>query len=660
MRKSLFTLLVFTLLVGFVALSYGENVVSLKQNPTAVSPIIKVDIQLGGGQGVAGYNSFIVFDAAVLKYVSATMGDYLPASSTFIRPLLREDGSYTLALDVDDTTKTGATIPLNEQQLSLSEFFFEIPPEDLPDFLGETHPELYDPFLRPGAKMWGISCVGSAPLDAEGIPVATDGDGTLVTLTFEMVDPQKLPSILLSGQGLFDSNDGLLPSTLGKTVITLSSSEGNNLLPEVPVPHPSDVNSDGFVNILDLTRVASFFGQPVSNDNSVADVNGDGEINILDLVKVAQDFGKFSVPTEPSDDIVSTPPMGPDENTRKTITIGVAFPLSGHLAGIGEIMRSGFDLAVEQLNRDPGHGVMLEYYIEDDKSTADGAVAAFETLIHTHGVSVILGPGSSSSARAAFPIAQENDVVAISPTAGARGLGAIGDFVFRTALTTSVVIPKGVERTQLKLGYQRVATLYDEDDLFSSDRDAALQLALANNGVEVLSRHTYKTGTTDFTAQLTRIKKLNPDALFVSALPPEKPSILIQAREAGISVPIIISSLTEAEVQAAGTAAEGAITFTGWLPTAETPGNRAFVEQYQKVYRTEPNAFAAATYACVHVFAEAVKNAENTDAQSIRDALARIQTLDTILGKFSFNENGDGVYKPNILIVRDGVLHFFD
>lgn len=53
----------------------------------------------------------------------------------------------------------------------------------------------------------------------------------------------------------------------------------------------TDVNGDGVVNILDLVRVVSFFGQLVSAENTVVDVNGDGEINILDLVRVAQDIG---------------------------------------------------------------------------------------------------------------------------------------------------------------------------------------------------------------------------------------------------------------------------------------------------------------------------------------------------------------------------------
>ena len=71
----------------------------------------------------------------------------------------------------------------------------------------------------------------------------------------------------------------------------------------------------------------------------------------------------------------------------------------------------------------------------------------FNRLIHQEGVSVILGPASSSATQAAFLVAQDNQVVAISPTSGARDLSAIGDFVFRIPLTTTVVIPQGIEAT---------------------------------------------------------------------------------------------------------------------------------------------------------------------------------------------------------------------
>ncbi len=342
------------------------------------------------------------------------------------------------------------------------------------------------------------------------------------------------------------------------------------------------------------------------------------------------------------------------------ISIGVVLPLTGHQASTGQLMKQGLNLALDEINSSRLSNTKLKFIIEDNTSTPEGAVAAFNKLIHEDGVSVILGPATSSVTQAAFPVAQENQVVAISPTSGARGLSAIGDFVFRVPLASNIVTLKGIEATHPKLGYQRVATMYDETDLFSTDRDTALQEAFAANGIEVLTTEIFQSGDTDFSAQLTRIKALNPDAIFISALPPEKPPILIQAHELGISVPIIMSSLTSVEVEAAGDAAEGTITFIGWLPTDDTPGNQAFVQNYSMTFGVMPNVFATASYASVYILAGAIEHAQATDAISIRDALANIKDFDTVLGKFSFDANGDALYDLKALIVKNGALQPFE
>lgn len=355
-----------------------------------------------------------------------------------------------------------------------------------------------------------------------------------------------------------------------------------------------------------------------------------------------------------------TQPATPEVEVKiDEISIGVVLPLTGHLASAGELMKEGFDLALSEINDGQLGHLQFKFIIEDDTSTAEGAVAAFNKLIHEDGVSVILGPASSTATEAAFPIAGENRVVAISPTAGKRGLGAISDFVFRIPLATDVVVAKGIPVTYAKLGYQRVATMYDETDGFSTDRDKALQEAFTAMGVEELTTEPFGSGDTDFSMQLARIQALNPDAIFVSALPPEKPLILVQADELGISAPFIVSSLTNVEVTAAGAAAEGAITFIDWLPTDDTPGNQVFVKSYSATYGMEPNAFAAASYATVYILAEAIKNAGATDSVAIRDALSNIMDFDTIFGKFSFNADGDAVYAPGVLIVKDGMLQPF-
>ena len=341
--------------------------------------------------------------------------------------------------------------------------------------------------------------------------------------------------------------------------------------------------------------------------------------------------------------------------------IGVILPLTGRLTdSFGTATQQGFELALDEINSAQSNGAKFKLIIKDGQSTVEGAVEVFNELIDQEGVSVILGPSTSSQTEMAFPIAQENQVVAISPTSAARGLSALGDYVFRVALTTDVLTPHGIETTHAKLGYQRAATIYDETDLFATDADAAVREVLATKGIEVTTE-TFRGGETDFSEQLTRIQALNPDVIFVSSLPPEKPWILKQGHELGITAPFIIRTLTAADVEAAGAvAAEGAMTFVGWGAAVETPGNQAFVQDYSDKYGMEPNNYAARSYATLHILAEAIANAQSTDAAAIRDALASIKDLDTILGKFSFNTDGDAVYDAKVLIVKDGELVPFE
>jgi branched-chain amino acid transport system substrate-binding protein len=224
-----------------------------------------------------------------------------------------------------------------------------------------------------------------------------------------------------------------------------------------------------------------------------------------------------------------------------------------------------------------------------------------------------------------------------------------------------VLITSGIEVTQARLRYQSAAIIHDETDLFSADGAEVMKEALTANGVNILTTQTFQSGGIDFSAQLTRIKDFNPDVIFVSAQPPDKPEILIQARQLGIpdSVSFIINTLTTADVQSAGDAAEGTIAFTSWDKTANTPGNQTFIQNYRAKYGIEPNIWAAQSYATVYILAKAISGAQSTNATEIRDALAGISEFDTILGKFSFDVVGDAVYDPRILVVKDGELEVF-
>ena len=347
----------------------------------------------------------------------------------------------------------------------------------------------------------------------------------------------------------------------------------------------------------------------------------------------------------------------------KEIPIGVVVALTGHHAEpYGLPMQRGFELAREEINN--RGDVRLAFITADDMSTPDGAKAAVRHLVNQE-VPAIVGLAISTHLKEAAPIAQKNKVIAFSSVSSAAGLGGIGDFVFRTSLATNISIPSGVMATQEKLGYKRVATIYDRADLYSRSSNEVLRTVLAENRVEILTEEAFKTGDTDFSRQLSRIVEMNPDALFVSALSQEIAAVLAQTSEPQFpdTIQVIAPDLTMVEVQGAGHGAEGAIGFIGWSSMSDAPGNQAFVQNYRAQYGIDPEPWAAQSYATLHVLANAIKTAQSANPTTIRDALARTKDFPTIMGRsgrFSFNPDGDALYDQILVVVKDGELEFLE
>ena len=344
------------------------------------------------------------------------------------------------------------------------------------------------------------------------------------------------------------------------------------------------------------------------------------------------------------------------------ISIGLLYPMTGRLAVTGAQMKQSFDMALEEINRAQLGDALIKFIPVDDTSTVDGAVEGYNQLIRETDVAAIIGPTTSSQCEAAFPIAQENRIVAFSPTSAATGLSAIGDFAFRVTLTSDAHIPNSVRVTLEKLGYRRVALIYDEFHAIALSGANAFRQALTENGVEILTSESFQTGETDFSAQLARIKESNPEAIFIAALPQDMPEIMIQARDLEIpfSVPFIVPELSIDDVQAAEAAGEGLISSASWLSTDPNPLNQGFIHNYRATYGVEPNTWAAHSYATVYILAEAIANAQSTDSEAIRDAMTNIKDSDTVLGKFSFDANGDAVHDAIILTVENGEFKVFE
>jgi branched-chain amino acid transport system substrate-binding protein len=371
----------------------------------------------------------------------------------------------------------------------------------------------------------------------------------------------------------------------------------------------------------------------------------------LALASIALTVGLFSC-----DRIVGEVPQTMD----KEIPIGVVVPLTGKYAEpYGFAMQRGFELAREEINR--LGGVNLRFITVDDQSTPEGAKEAVQNLVN-QGVPAIVGLAISTHLKAAAPIAQENRVIAFSSVSSAAGLSGIGNFIFRTSLATNISIPSGVMATQQKIGYQKVATIYDAIDVYARSSNEVLKTVLEANGVEILTQETFKTGDIDFSQQLTNIMAVEPDALFISALSQEIAWIVAQTSEVGFpdTLHVIAPDLTMDEVQKAGDGAEGTIGFIGWSSISDAPGNQTFIENYRAKYGIEPEPWAAQSYVTLNVLANAIKIAQSADSTAIRDALAETKDFPTILGNFSFNADGDALYEQTVLVVKDGEFQIFE
>ena len=354
-----------------------------------------------------------------------------------------------------------------------------------------------------------------------------------------------------------------------------------------------------------------------------------------------------------------TPPM-----TTDGITIGVALGLTGANAEpYGIPMQEGLELAREEINMTLPPGMGINFITEDALSTVEGAKAAVQTLVDK-GVPAIVGIGISTHLKEAFPIANDAGVIAFSPISSATGLSSLGDYIFRTGLTVGVLNSNGTMVTHPKLEYKKVALIYDEADEYSESSNDAFKKTLEELGVEILTVETFQTHDTDFSTQLTNIKGMEPDTLFVSALAAEMTQIITQARDKDTGLPdsvrLVVPDLTVKEIQEVGDDAEGIITFSGWFSMTDTPGNAAFVEKYKAKHGVEPGPWSAQAYATLHILANAIMKAESPDAMGIRDALAQTMDLPTILGNFSFDPDGEAVYDPIVFVVKDGELQLFE
>ena len=355
-----------------------------------------------------------------------------------------------------------------------------------------------------------------------------------------------------------------------------------------------------------------------------------------------------------------------DGERANEIPVGVVLPFSGPHASIGASMRRAMEFALEEIHESSLLGDQeIRFIFGDSKSNRQSVREAYTKLIEQDEVVAVLGPFSSSRTEDIIDIIDENRTVSLSPTSAAMGLSARSEFLFRSSLTVERLVPHGVEESKRELGYTKVAMITNAGDTFSVSAYEAVKREIEKDqSVSIVSDQTYTVPSSeelpDLTVQLTEIANSGAEYIFMSAQGTERTGILVQAeRVDGLEASIIGILLTTNEIRDAqkeeAGAGKGALTFTVWLPSIDTPENRKFRDEYRETTGEDASSFTARAYEAVRIFARSVADAGSTDREAIRDAMENVRLENSIYGSdFYFDLNGDAVYKPVVGIEQDG------
>jgi branched-chain amino acid transport system substrate-binding protein len=162
------------------------------------------------------------------------------------------------------------------------------------------------------------------------------------------------------------------------------------------------------------------------------------------------------------------------------IDLGAVHDLSGATALYGTSIQKGIDLAVKQMNEQKffGEATTVKILYEDAAGNPKQAMDAFEKLTANPGVVAILGPTLSNEAKSADPIAQKAGMPVIASSNTASGITDIGNYIFRTSLPESAVIPNTIKVTKAALGLTKVAVMYGNNDVFTQSGFGVFKAAL--------------------------------------------------------------------------------------------------------------------------------------------------------------------------------------
>jgi branched-chain amino acid transport system substrate-binding protein len=338
-----------------------------------------------------------------------------------------------------------------------------------------------------------------------------------------------------------------------------------------------------------------------------------------------------------------------------TLVVGSLASQTGNGAPYGLGQQRGTELAVDL----EGGDIPLRIQSADDGSTPDTGSAAMSSLIDL-GVACVLGPTLSPVAAAADPLAQSVGVPVLAVTNTTLDIDAIGDLVWRVTLSEKRMIPQGLAAASQLRGVRSAVLVSDASDGYAAGAAAAFRAGAASVGIELIDDVTFEPASLDpagYAALLSEAVAKRPDALLLAARSTSATNLLLATE--GLELPGTVlggNGFNAPDVlQNAGASADGLAVTASWNPAIDVPASLTFVERYRERFGTDPDAFAAQSYAGVQILVAAARAGGGTSRQAIQAGLRSLSSLDTVLGTVTFDGN-EAVYRAAVQVVQGGRL----
>jgi branched-chain amino acid transport system substrate-binding protein len=329
------------------------------------------------------------------------------------------------------------------------------------------------------------------------------------------------------------------------------------------------------------------------------------------------------------------------------IRIGALFSATGPASFLGEPEKNTLELLVKELNEKGGiKGNKIELFMYDTQGDPAKAVQLTNKLIKNDKVLAIIGPSTTGETMAIIPIVEKEQITLVSCAAGIKITDPVKKWVFKTPANDHVAAEK-ILNYMTKLKQTKIAILTVSDSFGSSGREQLKALA-ARKGFTVVADEVYSPKDTDMTAQLTKIRGINPDAIICWGTNPGPAVVTRNVKQLGINIPLYMSHgvASKKYIELAGAdAAEGVMLPAGKLavydklkPTDQQYKTlKEYDQSYRKAYGVEASTFGGYAYDAFNLIIEAAKKVGATTEQ-IRSGIEKERRLIGVSGIFAMSD----------------------